>query len=455
MAEFTKAKSFTNLKAISPLDGRFRGNVEYYSDYFSEFATMRLRVEVEIKYLIAITEYLNLKKLTKEQKEQLLDIPKSFSLEDAQWIENKDLEINHDTKSVEYFLRESLQKTKSKDLINYIHMGLTSADIDCNALVLSITRFEKDIFSRLRKDILKDLENFSKENIDSVFLAKTHGKHAIPTTMGKEISNFRLRLEKIDTKIKNHKFEGKLTGAVGNFNAMYVAYPEKDWLEFTRGVVKSLDLIPNVSTTQILPYDNMIEYLNLVSQFNNVLIDLARDCWTYISREYLSIKIVKEEVGSSTMPHKVNPISFEGAESNLLLSSNNIFLFSKELSTNRMQRDLTDKYIAREIGVSLVQAALGYSMILGGIKNMFFNNDIAKEELNQHWEILGEAIQTILRRENFDQSYEKVKELTRGKSLNREEYLQMIDAIENIPDKLRGTLKSLSPSEYIGWAKKI
>lgn len=448
MAEFTKAKKFTNLMAISPLDGRFRGNVENYSEYFSEFATMRLRVEVEIRYLEYISQILNLDPLPK-----LDSIYLGFNQKDAQWIENKDLEINHDAKAVEYFLREKLRDLKLDKYINYLHIGITSADIDSNSLMLSVQRFEKDIFSNIRKNVLKELKIFSKRNLDSVFLAKTHGKHAVPTTMGKEFANFYNRLEKIHTKLSKHRFEGKLTGAVGNFNAMITTYPDIDWYRFSENFVKSLDLTPNMFTTQILPYDNLLEYLNLVTLFNNIVIDLARDCWEYISRGHLVLKVVSKEVGSSTMPHKVNPISFEGAESNLLLSSNSINLFTRELSTNRLQRDLTDKYIAREIGVSLSQSALGYSMILGGIKNIYFNDDFSKEELDQHWEVLSEAIQTILRREGCTESYERIKELTRGKSLSKDDYLEIIDSMKDISDNLRNELKSLNPSEYTGWAR--
>lgn len=455
MAEFTKPKKFTNLKAISSLDGRFRGNVEYYSEYFSEYATMKMRVEIEIRYLIAIIEYLNKGKLKKKETESLLNIFNNFSERDAKWIEKKDLDINHDTKAVEYFVRKKLKDLKMKDLTTFVHIGLTSSDIDCNSLVLCIKKFEKEIFSILRESLLSSLKNFARKNKNSVFLAKTHGKHAVPTTMAKEITNFIYRLEKIDKKISNHKFEGKITGAVGNFNALYSAYSKKNWKKFTSDFFKSLNLIPNTYTTQILPYDNMIEYLNLVSQFNNILIDLARDCWTYVSRGYLGLKIVQKEVGSSTMPHKVNPISFEGAESYLLLSSNSISFFNKELSTNRLQRDLTDKYITREIGVSLVQAGLGYSMILGGIKNIVFKRELAKKELNGHWEILGEGIQTILRREGKENAYEVIKKETRGKNLNEEEYMKMIESMKGISKEIKEELKNLKPEEYIGWAKDI
>ena len=452
MAEFSKPKIFSDLRAISSLDGRFRGNVEKYSDYFSEFSTMKHRLEIELKYLIAIMDFFEENTLRDEDKRKLLGIYENFSEKDALWIQNKDLVINHDTKSVEYFINDQLE-TLQLNLSHYVHIGITSADIDNNALILSIKRFEQDILSSIRKSILFSLERFIEQNRDSIFLAKTHGKQAVPTTMAKEAENFLFRLRKIDNQIQNHIFEGKLSGAVGNLNALYSAYPQKSWKTFSKHFITSLDLLPNLYTTQVLPYDNIIQYLNFVSQFNSILIDLARDFWLYISFDLLLLEFNKNEVGSSTMPHKVNPISFEGAEAYLLLSTNQISFFSKELSTNRLQRDLTDKYISREVGVSLVQAALGYSMIIGGVNNVVFNAAAAEEELDKHWEILAEAIQTILRTEGFSESYELLKSLTMGKNLTKNEFLSIIDEMQNIPEDLKDRFKRLSPKSYLGWAQ--
>ncbi len=450
MAEFTKANNFSNLKAISSLDGRFRGNVENYSEYFSEYAAMKLRLEIEIKYLMAILEEMGERKLTEADKGALLGIIDRFSEDDAQWIEEKDLIINHDTKSVEYFVQKQLEAL-NLDLDNYVHIGLTSADIDSNALVLAIKRFEEDILGTLRTSLLNSLESFIENNRDSIFLARTHGKHAVPTTMAKEGENFLFRLKKVDDRIRAHIFEGKLTGAVGNFNALTAVYPEQNWRDFSADFLSRLGLLPNLHTTQILPYDNVIQYLDLVGLFNHILIDLARDFWSYISFGLLSLAFKKNEVGSSTMPHKVNPISFEGGEAYLLLSTNHFAFFSNNLATNRLQRDLTDKYISREVGVGLVQAALGYSMIMGGVNNVVFNDLVANEELDNHWETLGEAVQTILRREGFSESYEKIKKLTRGKHLTKDEFLNIINQLDGVPEEIKDELKRLNPKGYLGW----
>lgn len=452
MAEFTRPKIFSNLKAISSLDGRFRGNVENYSNYFSEYATMKLRVEIEIKYLIAILVFLGETKLTESDIKELSRITDIFSERDAEWIQNKDLIINHDTKSIEYYLKKKLAEINFKHS-NFVHIGLTSADIDNNALVLSVKRFEEEILARLRKSIILELQEFVSNNRNGAFLARTHGKPAVPTTMGKEVQNFLSRLNKLDNEINKHIFEGKLTGAVGNFNALISTYPEKDWEQFSIEFIENLSLVPNLHTTQILPYDNIIQYLNLIGQFNNILIDLSRDFWSYISIGLLSLNYQTNEVGSSTMPHKVNPISFEGAEAYSLLSSNLISFFSRELSTNRMQRDLTDKYISREIGVSLVQAALSYSMILGGVKNIEFNSSVADGELDDHWEILGEAVQTILRMKGFTESYEIIKELTRGKNITKKEFLKILNDLDGLSDDTKKILERLNPRDYLGWAK--
>lgn len=452
MAEFSKPKIFSNLSAISSIDGRFRGNVEKYSHYFSDFASMKLRVEIEINFLIAILDYLEEKQLSEKDISMLKDIFNDFSEEDAQWIQTKDLVINHDTKSVEYFIKKKLEKLQF-DILHYVHIGLTSADIDNNALALSIKRFEEDVLSNQRKIILFTLESFIENNRDSIFLGKTHGKPAVPTTMAKEAENYLFRLRKIDNKIQNHIFEGKLTGAVGNFNALYAAYPEKDWKTFSKDFINSLGLLPNLYTTQILAYDNIIQYLNLVALFNAILVDLARDFWFYTSFGLLLLDFNINEVGSSTMPHKVNPISFEGAEAYLLLSNNLLSFFSAELTTNRMQRDLTDKYISREIGVSLVQAALGYSMIVGGINGVVFNAAAADEEMDKHWEILAEAIQTILRKEGFSESYETTKSLTMGRNLTKNEFLSIIEELQGIPEDIKDKLRQLSPENYLGWTQ--
>lgn len=262
------------------------------------------------------------------------------------------------------------------------------------------------------------------------------------------------RLNKLDTKLRDFKFEGKLTGAVGNFNALYQNYPDLDWKEINSKFLENLGLQPNMLTTQILPYENLVEYLNLTSQYNNVLVDLARNMWTYISEGYIKLQMNQGEVGSSTMAHKVNPISFEGCESHLTISNGIIEVLARNLPTNRLQRDLTDKYMVRELGLSMANTVLGYSMIYGGISHVDFNDEYALDELNNHWEILSEPMQTILREYGYQDAYEVIKNKTRGKTLTEDEYQKLIEELD-ISEKARKQLKELRPEEYIGWAKKI
>ena len=454
MAEFTKPETFSNLGAISSVDGRFRGNVEEVAKYFSEYATMKNRVELEIEWLLHINPIIGEKEITEKQETQLRGIVENFSIKDAQWIEEKDLKINHDTKSAEYFLRTKLEELGMEKIAPLVHIGLTSADIDDNAIRLSLTRFEKEYLGLAREDLMTFLKELAIEYKDSIFLGKTHGKPAIPTTMGKELANFYHRLRKRDEKLIDIKFEGKLTGAVGNWNALSDRYSEVNWQEVNKDFLQKFDLEPNMFTTQILPYENIIEYLNLLKQYNEVLIDLSKDMWTYISEGYIKIVPKKQEVGSSTMAHKVNPISFEGCQSHLTIANGMVETLGRNLPSNRLQRDLTDKYMIRELGYIMANSVLGYSMIYGGINNMEFNSNFAKEELNNHWEILSEPMQTILRVHGYQDAYEVIKDKTRGKTLTEEEYLKLVEKLD-ISKKAKEELRNLRPEKYVGWAIDI
>jgi adenylosuccinate lyase len=443
-----------DFKSIDPTITRSKGQTEIVGEYFSEYATMKTRVELEIEWLIFVNRLIGKKKLTKENIKKLREVYTKFSVKDARWIEKKDLEINHDTKSAEYFVRMELEKLNMRRLIPLVHIGLTSADIDCNVVQLSLRRFEQEQLSEIRKEQLGILKKLIGENRGSVFVAKTHGKLAVPTTMGKEVANYYNRLKKLNEKLNNFKFEGKLTGAVGNWNALYDIYPNIDWIQTNKDFVKGIGLEPNTFTTQILPYDNLIEYLHLVHQYNYVLIDLAKNMWIYISDGYFKLKMKKREVGSSTMAHKVNPIDFERCESNLIMSSGIIEVLSRNLPTNRLQRDLTDKYLVRELGLIMSRTVLGYWSIIEGLSKIEFNKNRAKEELNNHWEILSEPMQTILRKYGYQNAYEVIKEKTRGKTLSKEEYIEMVESLD-ISNEIKEELRNLRPEEYIGWAKDI
>ena len=443
-----------DFKSIDPSITRSKGKTEIIGEYISEYATMKTRIELEIEWLIFVNGLIGKKKISQEESNKLKGVYKNFSIKDAQWIDSKDKEINHDTKSVEYFMRMKLEKFNMKDLIPLVHIGLTSADIDSNATTLCVKRFEEQHLSKIRKEQLKILRKFVKENKDSVFVGKTHGKFAVPTTMSKELANYYHRIEKIDKKLKEFRFEGKVNGAVGNWNALYDLYPNIDWIKSNSRFIKNLHLEPNMFTTQILPYENLIEYLHLVHQYNYILIDLSKNIWTYISDGYFRLKVNKKEVGSSTMAHKVNPIDFERCESNLIMSSGIIETLARNLPINRLQRDLTDKHIVRELGPLMGRAVLGYESISEGLRKISFNKEFALEELNNHWEILSEPMQTILRKYGYQDAYEVIKNKTRGKTLKEKEYVELVDSLD-ISNDAKKDLTNLRPEEYIGWAKDI
>jgi adenylosuccinate lyase len=443
-----------DFKSIDPTITRSKGQTEIVGEYFSEYSTMKTRIELEIEWLIFVNRLIGKREITRENIKKLREVYTQFSIKDARWIDRKDKEINHDTKSVEYFVRMKLERLNMRRLIPLVHIGLTSADIDCNVVQLSLKRFEQEQLSKIRKEQLRILKKLIRENKDSIFIAKTHGKLAVPTTMGKEVANYYNRLKKLDEKLNNFKFEGKLTGAIGNWNALYDIYPNTDWIKGNQKFIKSFGLEPNMFTTQILPYENLIEYLHLVHQYNYVLIDLARNIWIYISEGYFRLKMKKEEVGSSTMAHKVNPIDFERCESNLVMSSGIIEVLAKNLPTNRLQRDLTDKYLVRELGPIMSRVVLGYWSVIEGLNKIEFDKNSVKDELNNHWEILSEAMQTILREYGYQDAYEVIKDKTRGRTLNEKEYLKLVKELD-ISDKAKKDLENLRPEKYIGWAKDI
>jgi adenylosuccinate lyase len=443
-----------DLKQIDPTVTRSKGKTEIIGEYLSEYATMKTRVELEIEWLIFVNGLIGKKKLSKDKIEQMREVYKKFSEKDAGWIDEKDKEINHDTKSAEYFVRMKLEKLGLNDLSPLVHIGLTSADIDNNAVVLCTKRFEKEHLAKIRGEQLEILKELIIENRESVFIGKTHGKFAVPTTMGKELANYYLRLKKLDEKLSEFKFEGKLTGAVGNWNALVDSYPDIDWFKSNKEFIKRLDLKSNMFTTQILPYDSLIEYLHLTHQYNYVLIDLSKNMWTYISEGYFKLKVNRKEVGSSTMAHKVNPIDFERSESNLTMSSGIIETLARNLPINRLQRDLTDKHMIRELGPLMARAVLGYASISEGLKKVSFDNGRAKKELTNHWEILSEPMQTILRTHGYQDAYEVIKEKTRGKTLTEKEYIKLVEELE-ISQEAKEELLKLKPEEYIGWAKDI
>ena len=453
MAEIKTPKPFGHLTAISSLDGRFRGRVESLSVYFSEFATIKGRVLVEIEYLISFLKQVKVS-LSKRNENLLRKIHQNFTQRDAEIVWKKDEEINHDTKAVEYLLQKKLKGKGLLRYINYLHFGLTSTDIDNTALALSLKAFNSRVLFPQIEVLIKTLGKIAKEHKDLVMPARTHGQIAVPTTAGKELANFKYRLYTQLEKLKKLQMGSKMTGAVGNYNALVAAYPKINWPTFTKKFLRGLGLESYPLSTQVEPYDHKIEYIQSVKRINYVIIALAEDVWRYLALGYLSLRDDKGHVGSSTMPQKINPIGFEMAESYCSIANGILDVLEKKLPLNRWQRDLTDKYVLRDLGQALSMSALAYESANEALGQIGFNKALIEKELDNHWELIAEGIQTILRITNYTQPYEKLKELTRGKAVTQESYEKFIAEIE-VPEEIKRKLRSLSPNSYIGLAKKL
>jgi len=453
MAEIKTPKSFNNLTAITSIDGRFRGRVEYISKYFSEYATIKGRVFVEVEYLISILKQID-QSTSIDQKKKLRFIASNFNEKDAINIRKKDEEINHDTKAVEYFLIEKLKKMKFENLVNYLHFGLTSTDVDNIALSLSLDTFKKEVLSSKIKSLINILTKIAYEHKNMVMLARTHGQVAVPTTAGKEVSNFATRLSVQLNKLGKIKTGSKISGATGNHNALIAAYPKIDWLNFSRTFLNNLGLEYYPMSTQVEPYEHKVEFIQAVKRINLVVLAIDADIWRYLALGYISIRDEKGHIGSSTMPQKINPIGFEMSESYLNLANGILSVLEEKLPLNRWQRDLTDKYLLRDLGQALAMSVLAYESTTEAFKHIGFNKGIIEKELDNHWESIAEGIQTILRTTNYTQPYEKLKELTLGKAVTKETYENFIEEID-VDKKTKEKLRKLSPNNYIGLAKEL
>lgn len=426
------------LTAVSSIDGRYRKKVAVLEEWFSEYGLLKLRVEVELAYYQALTG----------EKVSL-----NFSLSDAGWIKDKEEEIKHDVKAIEYFLRKKVKKPQ------FIHFGLTSDDTNNIAYALALTGANKKIVLPAINEIIKKLENLVKQNRDVIMLARTHGQAAVPTTLGKECKVYLERIKKISRpfgfaqgkQLRDWRFEAKLNGAVGNFNAMIAADPKKDWVKFSDNFIKRMGLVPNHFTTQILPYDNWVEYFSKLKLLNNILIGFCRDIWRYISDDYLVLKAKAGEVGSSTMPQKVNPIDYENAEGNLGIANALFEFYERKLPISRLQRDLSDSTVRRTFGVALGHSLLGYQNVVLGLEKVSANKTKMAKELNDHWEVVSEGIQTILKKEGLDNAYEKLKDLVRGKKVNKKIMHKFITDLP-ISKKVKTKLLALTPENYLGLA---
>lgn len=445
--------SLSMLNAISPIDGRYRSKTEALAPYFSEEALIKYRVKVEIEYFIALCEIPlpQLKDVNTSLFEKLRNIYRDFSAENATAIKDIEKVTNHDVKAVEYFIKEQFDVLGISKYKEFIHFGLTSQDINNTAVPLSIKDAINDVYVPEYFTVLNRLEELSKDWKDIPMLARTHGQPASPTRLGKEIEVFVVRLKEQFNLLNDIPSAAKFGGATGNFNAHHVAYPNIDWKAFGgRFVQEKLGLYHSFPTTQIEHYDHMAALFDCLKRINTILIDLDRDIWTYVSMDYFKQKIKKGEVGSSAMPHKVNPIDFENSEGNLGIANAVFEHLSAKLPISRLQRDLTDSTVLRNVGVPFGHTLIGFKSTLKGLNKLLLNEVKFVEDLEQNWAVVAEAIQTILRREGYPNPYEALKGLTRtNEAITQQSIAKFIDTLE-ISDSIKNELKAITPSNYTG-----
>ena len=444
----------TPLTAVSPIDGRYHSKTEALSAYFSEYALIRYRVRVEIEYFIAICEIPlpQLRDIKPELFQQLRDIYTHFSEKDAARIKEIEAITNHDVKAVEYFIKEQFDRLGLEQYKEFIHFGLTSQDINNTAVPLSIKEAIHDVYLPMLEEMQSLLNDYAEEWKDIPMLAKTHGQPASPTRLGKEVRVFSYRLEEQIKQLKGVCISGKFGGATGNFNAHHTAYPEINWPAFAASFLHDkLGIERETYTTQISNYDNLAALFDVLRRINTIIIDLDRDFWQYISMEYFKQKIKAGEVGSSAMPHKVNPIDFENSEGNLGIANAIYEHLAQKLPVSRLQRDLTDSTVLRNVGVPMAHSLIAFSSTLKGLRKLLLNRSAIDRDLGNMWNVVAEGIQTILRREGYPKPYETLKELTRTNSVVDEQAIsQFIDTL-NVSDAVKEELHRLSPQSYTGF----
>ena len=438
------------LTAISPIDGRYRNQLSHLADYFSEYALIRYRVLVEVEYFLFLSQK-RMFSLPAATKKHLLAVAENFNIEDAQLIKDTEKITNHDVKAVEYFLKTKLDEVDAGSLKEWVHFGLTSQDINNTAIPLLWKHAMEFEYLPALLNLNRQLKLLCEQWNGISMLARTHGQPASPTKLGKEIMVFVERIENQAELLIQIPFSAKFGGATGNFNAHYVAFPKKDWTKLGNEFVEgTLGLQRQQYTTQIEHYDNLAAHFDNLKRLNNILIDFCRDVWTYVSMDYFKQKTKKGEVGSSAMPHKVNPIDFENAEGNLGVANALFEHFSSKLPISRLQRDLTDSTVLRNIGVPFAHTILAMKSIEKGLDKLVLNEEKLKLDLENNWAVVAEAIQTVLRRENYPKPYEALKDLTRGKSvINKQSIHQFIDGLK-ISAALKKELKKITPHNYTG-----
>ena len=444
---------FNALTAISPIDGRYQSKTAALQAYFSEFGLIRYRVLVEVEYLIALVQsgISNLQDFPKDQFDNLRAIYTDFSQADALWIKETEQTTNHDVKAVEYFLKSKMEALGLNAYLEFIHFGLTSQDINNTAIPLSLKEGIEAVYLPQLLAVHAKLVSMSIDWKGIPMLARTHGQPASPTRLGKEIQVFAERLFKQIQQLKSIKLPAKFGGATGNFNAHFVAYPKTDWVAFGNHFVNDiLGLERSQTTTQIEHYDNLAALFDCMKRINNILLDLDRDMWTYISMDYFKQQIKAGEIGSSAMPHKVNPIDFENSEGNIGLANALFEHLAAKLPVSRLQRDLTDSTVLRVVGVPLAHSVIAFGATLKGLGKLLLNQDALQQDLQNNWAVVAEAIQTVLRREGFEKPYEALKGLTRkNEKVSMESVHAFIDELP-VSDSIKTELKQISPDNYVG-----
>lgn len=446
------------LFALSPLDGRYQNKCDELSPLASEYGLMYYRLVVEVRWFQALASnrlIAEIPALSASAKDFLDNLINQY---DAQWaarIKEIESKTNHDVKAVEYFIKESMDShPELKLLTEFVHFACTSEDINNLAYALMVKDLREKILVPTLNELNHTLKTFAKRYANIPMLSRTHGQAASPTTLGKEIANIYYRLHRLTKQFSQLSILGKINGAVGNFNAHHIAYPEVNWIELSQSFVETLGLEWNPLTTQIEPHDYLADYFDTLARINTVLIDLSRDLWGYISLGYFVQIPAQDEVGSSTMPHKVNPIDFENAEGNLGLANALFNYFSEKLPISRWQRDLSDSTVLRNIGVACGYMLISMKSILRGLNKLQINTNQLDADLNNNWEVLGEALQTVMRRYKIPKPYEQLKSLTRGKKITPEALHRFIDTLA-LPEAVKTNLKSLTPSHYTGLAQQL
>ena len=446
------------LNAISPVDGRYLKKTLALSPYFSEFALTYYRLLVEIRWLesLAANEMISeVPQMDAESTAFLSDLLKHFDENEALKVKEYEKQTNHDVKAVEYYLKEKLEQSASlKKVTGFIHFACTSEDINNLAYALMLKEAIAQVIQPTLAEIIGSITLLGKQHADVAMLARTHGQPATPTTLGKELINFVARLKRPMQQLAEVLISAKCNGAVGNYNAHVIAYPDVDWRKHSAQFVTGLGLSFNAYTTQIEPHDGIAEVSHLMIRINNILLDYTRDIWSYISIGYFKQKTIAEEVGSSTMPHKVNPIDFENAEGNLGLANTLFDHFANKLTQSRMQRDLSDSTVLRNLGVAFAYALIAYQSMVKGNEKLQINKQALQHDLDENWEVLAEAIQTVMRRYNIPNAYEQMRDLTRGRRIDSDRLQHFIKSLD-IPDDAKKQLMALSPEKYTGLALQL